>query len=40
MCSSDLHLSEENAHIGMMEMDECEAVIRLCQSRQNTKETA
>ena len=36
----ELHLSEENAHIGMMEMDECEAVIRLCQSRQNTKETA
>ena len=36
----ELHLSEENAHIGMMEMDECEAVIRLCRDRQNTKEAA
>ena len=30
-----LQVSEENAHIGMMEMDECETVARLCRDYKN-----
>ena len=29
--SQNLRLKKQEAHIGMMEMDECEHVIRLCQ---------
>lgn len=29
--AQNLHLKEHEAHIGMMEMDECEQVIRLCR---------
>lgn len=36
--AQELRLSEEDAHIGMMEMDGCEAVIRLC--RDHEKEEA
>ena len=29
--AQSLQIPEERAHIGMMEMDECDAVIRLCR---------
>jgi len=35
-----LQLTEENAHIGMMEMDDCERVIRLCRDYKNEEEAA
>ena len=35
-----LQVSEENAHIGMMEMDDCERVIRLCRDYKNNEEAA
>lgn len=38
--AKSLHLKEREAHIGMMEMDECEQVIRLCRKHQNKKEAA
>ena len=36
--AKSLQMSEENAHIGMMEMDDCERVIRLCRDYKNSKE--
>ena len=33
-----LHRREKEAHIGMMEMDECEQVIRLCRNCEKSKE--
>lgn len=37
--AQNLHLPEKEAHIGMMEMDECEQVIQLCRKQQK-KEAA
>lgn len=36
--AQSLHLKEQEAHIGMMEMDECEQLIQLC--RKHNKEAA
>lgn len=38
--AKSLQVSEENAHIGMMEMDDCERVIRLCRDYKNNEEAA
>ena len=35
-----LHRKEQDTHIGMMEMDECEQVIHLCRNYQTDKEVA
>ena len=35
-----LHRREKEAHIGMMEMDECEQVIRLCRNYEKSEEAA
>ena len=39
LLAQSLQVPEENAHIGMMEMDACEAVTRLCRDYKN-KEAA
>lgn len=36
----NLHLKEHETHIGMMEMDECEQVIRLCRKYGKHKKEA
>lgn len=38
--AKQLGVPEEKAHIAMMEMDECEQVIRLCRGLENRKEAA
>ena len=38
--AQNLHLKEHETHIGMMEMDECEQVIRLCRKYGKHKKEA
>ena len=38
--AQSLQVPEENAHIGTMEMDACEAVARLCRDYKNNEEAA